>query len=247
MDLGGAVKVEYWAEPKGALAMFDPEGIAEFRESLAKSYISNVHARPGPCGFLYGLTAEFLTSLSVQDFLKLILGGVAYDLVKSGSRALVLRPFLAAYETLKRKNAGSRLGIHIEEVLLNFQDSVVAIHDLGNDTVLDNLRSIFQALAANYSHLVLRTGEKPFSVRIPVFEDVAEDRLCRFRELLDVDETIRDLGDERYLGLWGCQYDYAGTTKVFDVRRKVLLDEEFYSRVRYWQAREERRRKDAVR
>jgi hypothetical protein len=247
MEFGGAVKVEYWAEREAMrVGVFDLEGIEDFREGLAQNYISKVHARPGPCGGLYGFTVEFLTSFSLQHFVNVLLDGVAYDLVKSGSKALVLRPFFAAYNALKARNADRRFRIHIEDVLLNFQDSVIVIHDLGRDTILANIQAILQALAANYCHLMLRTGEKPFSINIPIFEDVTDDRLCRFRELLDVDEPIRDPGDEHYLGLWGAQYDYAATTRVFDVKKQVLLDEEFYTRAQYWHAWEARRRRGAV-
>jgi len=72
---------------------------------------------------------------------------------------------------------------------------------LRDDSILLNLESILKALAASYSHLILRTGEKPFSISISVVEDPAEDRLCRFREFLDFDETIEDIRDEHYLRL----------------------------------------------
>jgi len=178
MEFGGAVKVEYWAVREGTtITVFDPDGIERFREALAQNYASTVHARPGPCGGLYGFTVEFLTSFSLQHFVNLILDGVAYDLVKSGSKALVLRPFVAAYDALKRRNADRRFRIHIEEVMFTFCDSVIVIHDLGRDTVLSNLQTIIQALAENYSHLTLRTGERPFTISIPIFEDAADDRL----------------------------------------------------------------------
>ena len=98
MDFSGAIKVEYWAEKKANTTdLFDLAGIEEFRAELTNHYVGAVHARPGPCGGLYGLVVEFLTSFSLQHFVNLILDGVAYDLIKSGSDALVLRPFVAAY------------------------------------------------------------------------------------------------------------------------------------------------------
>lgn len=239
-----AIKVEYWAEQAGPIGLLDFEGIGEFRAELANNYISNVHARPGPCGGLYGLTVEFLTSFSLQHFLNLIVDGIAYDLVKSAGKALVLRPFIAAYNALKRKNAETGFRIHIDELLLSFQDSVVVIHNLHDDSIQQNLKPVLSALAASYTHLILRAGEKPFSISVPVFEDMAAGRLCRFRELLDVDETIRNVCDEDYMGLWGIQYDYSQTTRVLDVRNQILLDEEFYTRSRYWQVWQDRRQRE---
>ena len=128
---------------------------------------------------------------------------------------------------------------------MSFQDSVVVIHGLRDDSILLNLESVLKALAASYSHLTLRTGEKPFSISIPVVEDPAEDRLCRFREFLDFDETIEDIRDAHYLRLWGIEYDYARRTRVYDVARQLLLDEEFYTQSRYWQVWDDRWRRDA--
>src|SRR5438309_2884511 len=154
---------------------------------------------PGNLGGLYGFTVEFFTAFSGQHFVNLILDGVAYNLMKSGSDALVLRPFIAAYNALKRKNADRSSRVHVSRLRLSFQDSVVVIHGLRDDSILLNLESILKALAASYSHLILRTGKKPFSISISVVEDPAEDRLCRFREFLDFDETIEDIRDEHYL------------------------------------------------
>src|SRR5438309_7723790 len=85
---------------------------------------------PGNLGGLYGFTVEFFTTFSVQHFVNLILDGVAYDLIKSGSDALVLRPFIAAYNALKRKNADRSSRVHVSRLRLSFQDSVVVIHGL---------------------------------------------------------------------------------------------------------------------
>lgn len=232
MEAGGAVKILYWADSEPG-KLFLPDGIVEFEGSLANSYVSNIQARPGPHGGLYGFAVEFLTSFTLKHFLGLILDGIAYDLVKSGSKALVLRPFLTAYNALRKRNEHGRFEVHIEELLLRFQDSVVLIRDLGNDTILENLKPILHALALNYEHFALRSGEKPFTIVVPIVEDPSADRLCRFREVLDVDETIRDLTDARYLELWGAQYDFAATSRVYDLKRRVLLDEKFYTRSEY--------------
>lgn len=236
--------MEYWALRAGEIGLQDLEGIEEFRKDLANSYVGQVHARPGGAGFLYGLSVEFLTSFTLQHFVNLILEGVAYDLVKSGGNALVLKPFISAYNSLKKKNADRGRDIQIDSLLLSFQDTVVLIDDLGSDAILGKLDHVLVSLAANYSRLILRTGERPFRIIIPVFEDPTDDRPSRFRQLLDVDETIRNITADHYLSLWGAEYDYARVTRVYEVKTQLLLDEEFYTRSRYWQAMEGHRKKD---
>src|SRR6266853_399380 len=120
MDNCGAVKVEYWAVQEGETGLREPQGIGAFREELARNYVGQVHARPGPLGGLYGFNVEFLTSFSLHHFLELIVDGIAYDLIKSGSNALVLRPFLAAYKALKQRNVERLSHIHVSRLLLSF-------------------------------------------------------------------------------------------------------------------------------
>lgn len=244
MSFGGVIKVQYWAIQEGDTALLELDGIDEFKNALETNYICHIHARPGDLGGNYGLAVEFLTTLSLQHFLALVLDGIAYDLIKSGSHALVLRPFLKAYEALRKRNDDKHLGVHIEQITLMFEDSIVLIHEIGNELLTKNIGKVIHTLAKNYSDMALRTGEKPFCIRVPIFEDPAVDRLSRFRELLEVDETIEDRTDEDYLRLWGLEYDYARTTRVFDVKEHLLLDQEFCTRAGYWQLWELRRTRE---
>lgn len=80
---------------------------------------------------------------------------------------------------------------------------------------------------------MLAQGEILLEIHVPVFEGLSPDRLCRFRCLLDVDETIADITTENYFKLWGLWYDYSRSFRVYDVTRELLIDEEFYTQPRY--------------
>ncbi|MGB4068038.1 MAG: hypothetical protein WBK08_08415, partial [Nitrospira sp.] len=69
-----------------------------------------------------------------------LLAGVAFDVIKSWTKAQILRPFLSAYQKLK--------------------------------------------------------------IQVPVFEDPAKDRPCRFGLKLDVDATISSFSNSDYFRLW---------------------------------------------
>jgi hypothetical protein len=158
--------------------------------------------------------------------------GVAFDLIKSGTKAFVLRPFLAAYKKLRDRNKD--IGVDIEEFRILFQDSSVIIWKICDDGIFSSLGQIMLTLAVRYDSLVLASGERPFEIHVPVFEDLADDRLCRFRVPLDVDETVRTATVSDYLNFWGVEYDYSRAYRVYDVGRDLLLDTEFYTRERYW-------------
>jgi hypothetical protein len=232
METNSAVRISYWAIQEGT-TIIEPVGIAEFREELSQSYVSSVHGRPGDLGGgLYEFTIEFITNISVQDVSKFIAGGVAFDLLKSGTKALVLRPLITAYEKLKNKNKERDVDIH--ELKFIFQDAEVIVGKICDGSIYDSLGSIFKAISENYESLKNRDGEFPYTIQIPVFED-PDKKLCRFRVLLDVDETIKHVTTANYLDYWGIYYDYERASRVFDVKRKLLIDEDFLTLDRYWQ------------
>ncbi len=236
-----AVKITYWAEQVGPTSINTLVGLDEFRHELDQEYSSVVHGRPGDLGGLYQLAVHFISNITLADIAALIGSGVAYDLLKSGSKAFVLRPFLNAYKQLRDRNPSFR--IDIEELRLEFQDSIVAIDSTYSNAIPSQVGDLLTILAKSYSKLVLPSGEAPFEIRIPVLEDTSEDRISRFRATLEVDEMIARRSKEDYFGYWGLWYDYSRQFRVLDVQRQLLIDEGFLSRDRYWQIMEEKWRK----
>src|SRR3990167_8792622 len=100
-----AINIDYWAVQEGKSDLWQLAGIEEFQDDLSQEYVSRVHGRPGDLGGgLYEFAIQIVANVSVQDVVKLIADGIAFDLLKSGAKSFVLRPFLAAYEKLKAQN-----------------------------------------------------------------------------------------------------------------------------------------------
>jgi len=207
MDSGASVRVTYWAEQAGDHGLINLDGIDAFRDELAEHYVSVVHVRAGDLGGLLQLTVEFVSHISLADVAQFLASGVAYDVIKGGANALVLRPFIEAYRRLKERNSHTR--VDVETLRLVLRDSVVVIYQISEDSIFQHLERIPPALAEEYQRLVLRSGEQPFEIHVPVFEDPENDRLSRFRVLLDVDETIKPNATSDYLGFWVLQYDFS--------------------------------------
>lgn len=210
----------------------DLEGIDEFRKELASEYISVVKGRPGAAGGLTHLYVEILSQLSLSHVVQLLLDGIAYDLIKQGSDAFVLRPFLNAYKKLQERNK-KRYLIDVSELRIEFQDTIIIINNISPDGILPHLQKIFSVLAEQYSDLVVN-DETPFAIYIPVFEDPDPERACRFRIIGDIDETIRSHGPEDYVRFWGLEYDYAGKIRVYDVVNRQIIDDPFHTLEQYW-------------
>jgi hypothetical protein len=227
-----ALNIDYWAvqEEKGLLQL---AGIADFQEELSHEYVSRVHGRPGDLGGgLYEFAIQVIANISLEDVVKLIGEGIAFDVLKSGAKSFVLRPFLAAYEKLKARNTERE--IDINEIRFLFQDAEVIITKICKSSIYDSLGEIFKILAQEYECLRNGEGEYPYTIQIPVFED-PEKRLCRFRVLLDVDETIKEVSSADYFGYWGINYDFERVSRILDVKKKLLIDSDFLTLDRYWQ------------
>jgi hypothetical protein len=237
-----SLKITYWAESRGdARSVYDFDGIEDFRGTLDENYISVVQGRPGPLGGLYELAVEFVSNLTLVEVAKFLLAGIAFDLIKAGTKSFILRPFLSAYEKLKVRNPIRRLDIEVFRIV--FQDTMLVIYKIAEGSIFEKLEEIMKTVALCSDHLTLNTGERPFEIHIPVFEDLANDRPCRFRVKLDVDETIENITSENYFQFWGLHYDYMGD-RVFNVEKGLIVENEFYKQDRYWKEMEERWRRE---
>jgi hypothetical protein len=211
---------------------------------LADNYISAVHGRPGGRGGgLYELTIHFLTNTALPFVVASILSGIAWDLIKSGTNSFVLRPFLDALKKLVAKN--KRIGIDV--IRIDFSDSVLIIDWIEGVNVDENLKKIFLCLAKHFHNLILSSGEAPYEIYIPVFEDPSGDIVFKFRALLSVDETIPKVDPSSYFGYWGILYNISGNARrVYDVKRGLLYDEDFCTEEQYWRWKELQRRAEEM-
>jgi hypothetical protein len=241
-----SVAIEYWAVPVTEGTYDELAGIDAFRAELSGSYPSAIRGRRSDAcgGGMYSLLVEFVSGMSLRSLADIVLSGIAYDLIKSGAESIVLRPFCAAYRKLRDRNREKRLDIG--ELRIRLADAEIIIYRLYDDSVMECLDSVLRGVAANVGAETLRhAGSGPSEVHVPVLRDGAEDRLCKFRVMLDVDETIVPSANT-YEQYWGVIYDAYCKTMVYDVQGRLLIDEEFWSQGRYDQECERRWREGRV-
>lgn len=229
MPIENAITVRYWVSTDHR-PFPDLEGIEDFRKELSEAYVSVVHGRPAGAGGLTHLYVELLSTFSLSHLVQLLFDGVAFDLIKHGTEAFVLRPFIESYKRLRERNKERE--IDIGDLRIEFQDSVLILHEISS-TLLSQLDRIFSTLAHSYRHLLTENDDSPFEIHIPVFEDLGDDRSSRFRIKGDIDETIRSSGPEDYFRYWGLTYDLFGR-KVFDVKKQLLMNEHWNTLNEHW-------------
>jgi hypothetical protein len=228
-----AVRIDYWTLPDRSPTGIEPEGIDEFRRDLQNVYVSLVRGQSGSCGGgLYDLMVNVTSSISLRDVVNLILGGVAYDLIKSGTKSFVLKPLITAIENLKSRN--KKWNLKVDELTFSFQDAEIIVKKIGQQPLSDDLGRIFKALAENFEYMKGQSGESPYAIHVPVFED-PNPRFSRFRAMLDVDETIEDINTDSYFKYWGVRYNLEGQIRVFDVQQRLLINETYMIQKEYWE------------
>ena len=230
-----SIKIEYWTYPDGTMTGVEPTGIEDFRSKLQNNYVSFVKGTSGECGGLYDLVIHITSSISLRDVVSAILGGVAYDLVKLGTRSLVLRPFVEAIKELKEKNKKEHL--EIETITFSFQDAEIIIKNLQDVPAIDSLGDIFAKLASSYDSLIGRNSETPYAIHIPILND-KDCSFCKFRSPLEYDETLVPFKANDYLKYWGIIYNLETQCSVYDAESKLMLNMPFLTEEEYWREEE---------
>ena len=141
-----AIRVDWWY---GERVLEDE---AELRAELAENYtVSIVRTRRGGLGGrLYQLFVEFLSQLTLQEVARVLLEGVAFDLIKSGTKTFFIRPFLDAYQRFKSSQKEEKK-VGINRFRFVFQDAAITIENLPHTDLLAELGNILQAVAKTLS------------------------------------------------------------------------------------------------
>lgn len=218
------------------------EGVAEFKAELSDSYIlSTVRDRRGPLGGgLYQLAVEFVSRLSLSEIVRILLEGATYDLLKSGTDAFFIRPFLEAYKRFRSRRKND--GVGIDRIRFVFQDSAITIERLPHTDLLAELESILRAVAENWESIIEGSSDRLFEIYIAIFEDTTDERVsfCKYRTLLTTDEIIdvTHISRADYFKLWGLQYYSEGSpSRVYDVQRRSIIAQSFCTESMYWSAK----------
>src|SRR6266852_6158095 len=100
------VKIVYW------LGEGDLNAVDDFRQELSANYAaaSVEGAQSGAGGGLYTLFVEIAATVTLPYVVRLLLEGVAFDLIKLGTKKFVLRPLLAAQKRLRSRNSRGNAG-----------------------------------------------------------------------------------------------------------------------------------------
>jgi len=221
-----AINIKYFAFGNGNDGFHEIDSINDFKDQIHEEYISSFHIHEAECGGGHFII-EFIYNLSLSDFLSFIVGGVAWDLIKYGTKKYAIDTFVKLYKKFRKDEVIN----DIRDVTFLFNDTKIEFYSILDREVevdFELIGELFITLANNYERLTNEKGKNPTEICVPVFLDSISGKEPVFRAKLEVDEPFYFEGNKRferidYWGYWGVKYsDY--DRAVYNVSENVLSE-----------------------
>jgi hypothetical protein len=186
----------------------------ELQKHLSTEYTTIIRPKGGPAaGGIYDASVEIIFNLDLKDFVMIAVGGLAWDLIKAGTRKFMLEPLVDAFAGLEGQSEGA---IDFSSTVMRFQDTDIFLYGM-EDVFTVVIPRIFPLIVKNYDAICGSEGS-PEAIIIPLQFDEEAGRY--------IDEGFgNSYAIEDYTRFWGVSYDIFGEErKVFDVGASVYLD-----------------------
>lgn len=221
-----ALKIDYYVLGKSETENYGEDELNIFRDQLQKDYIVTFNKKVAERG-AGNFIIELLFNLSLKDYLMIIIGGAAWDLVKIGTRNFLVRPFIEQYKNFRL----TVFSQEIRDIVFTFSDTKLHIYSVIDNEVevsFSIISQVFQELAKYYNQLDNVPTNKLTDIHIPIFHDITSKSQEIYRQKLSVDEPLSVEIDENifdrsaYFKLWGLSY-FNYERKIFDLQKQALM------------------------
>lgn len=188
------------------------------QHELEKEFVVNIKSRPGTAAMgVWDSFVEIIINIELKDFSKLAAAGLAWDLVKSGTRKFFLKPMIQIFKEFESNN----VTFDYSGLLLKFQDTDVVVYGLKN-LFTSRLGTLMPALVKHYQNLI-RDDEYPHTILVPLVYESERDAFVNYG-------GSEDFELEQYTQFWGISYDAFGEEQaVYNVQKSKLLPSSFDS------------------
>lgn len=232
-----ALKIDYFVFGTGDNGYYGEIPLIEFKDNLQSEYICTFNLKYAELGG-GNFIIEFLYSISLKDYLMIVLGGAAWDVIKTGAKEFILRPFIEMYEEFKKKDDSQK----IQDVKFVFSDSTIyitIIKDIEYEINFKTIGKIFKMLAKQYTNFKNEYGANPTEIHLPLFFDPVTLEKPVYRYKLDVDEPLyfheglaNQFKLDSYFKTWGLEYmDYSRSVYLVAdqkmIRTNWMLKDEY--------------------
>lgn len=197
-------------------------GLNEFKEEIKKDYPVQDRPKWIPS---YSEGNEFWLDVFINspafEFVKnIVIGGLAWDLIKLGAKKINLKPLLQSIEKLLDQNIGT---ISFENVLLEFDDITIKIIGV-NECFISNLSRIFDALYKEIPYLQSKGLKNISRIVIPVTKS-EENNEVRYSYGLDDLST----NEQDFLTNWEIFAGFGCQRFIYNLKDRSII--EYYGRI----------------
>lgn len=117
---------------------------------------------------------------------------------------------------LKKLNFINEDTITINELIFSFTDTSLIINSIERIAIEDNIKEILESLSLNYVNITKGLSEMPFEIFTTIYEDTineaTNDSKIKIKPFMD------------YLDHWGLYFPSNEEIEIFDVQRKVFMN-----------------------
>jgi len=191
-------------------------GFDEFKKSLERDFFaeSEVHVESCDKGNFY-LTVYLNCNLNLSEALyHMKKGGWGVHLGDKTNRNSEFQPLQSPIYKLMEHNT---VPIDIEELTIDLKDTSIVISKIYDRSISDQLGTILSAIGDNFIHFTNGLDEMPYEIFIPVFEERSDD--------IVPNGVGEQKSKSNYFDFWGLYFKSSINSRVFDLGRKVFIDE----------------------
>lgn len=199
------------------------EGIPEFKEQLQQSYQFQLRTKWISS---YAEGAEFWMTLFVNSELSKFLasavaGGMAWDLIKVGSKNYIFTPFINALEELNTKNEQNWNGLKILKFKFQFDDCEIYVGGL-NENFTSIMSNVFNEISKKKPKFERLVGLKVIKIELPVKIDKRE--WVEESDKYKVDTSNKNHSINAFLKLWKLTFETEFPVMIYDFKNDTLKD-----------------------
>jgi len=196
-------------------------GLAKFRKTLEREYFSRVTVRNcSTNNDFINLVVEIVCPYNLSEMDQHLKAGSLAKTRNDPFTGLPISPLDSALFELQLLNDQS---IDVEEFSIFLEDCSIVIKRIYQQSIQEQLASIFSALAAHLNTITENFRKVPFEIYIPVFE---EDLYENESQLAKIERTNNDIKD--YFQYWGLYFDHQEEATIYDLSCKQIFSGELY-------------------
>jgi len=180
------------------------DGIDEFKSNLTENYHNQIRPKWIPaCSEGAEFWITIFVNTGIADFLKgAIVGGLAWDLIKVGSKKYFFSPLYKALEKLNVNNTQNWGGLKILRYKLQFDDCEIQVGGV-NKNFTSIFSTIFQEVAKLKPEFEREIGQEIIKIELPI--EYLE-HLDNINQRFTIDVDNEDQSIKAFKNLWRITY-----------------------------------------